>query len=125
MKKVLFLIAFFVSCAFTTVIAQGGGQQMDPAARLAAQKERYKALGLNDVQVDSVVAINNDMRPKMMALRDETDQDARMTKMKAITDERNKRLEKALPPDLAKKVIDAMAQQRPGGGGMGRPQGNK
>ncbi len=123
MKKVLFLIAFFVSCAFTTVMAQGGGQQMDPAARLAAQKERYKALGLNDVQVDSVIAISNDMRPKMMALRDETDQDVRMTKMKAITDERNKRLEKALPADLSKKVIEAMAQQRPGGGGP-RPGGN-
>jgi hypothetical protein len=93
----------------------GGGQQMDPAARAAMMKERYKALGCNDVQVDSVMAISNDFRPKMMALRD-LDQDARAEKMKEINDERNKRLEKALPADIAKKVIEAMSQQRPGGG---------
>ena len=64
----------------------GGGQQLDPAARAAMMKERYKALGCNDVQVDSVIAITNDFRPKMMALRD-LDQDARAEKMKEINDE--------------------------------------
>ena len=118
MKKVLGILFFYFCFTTTTVSAQGGGgggQQMDPAARAAMMKERYKALGCNDVQVDSVMAITNDFRPRMMALRD-LDQDARAEKMKEINEERNKRLEKALPADIAKKVIEAMSQQRPGGG---------
>jgi len=118
MKKVLGILFFYFCFTTTTVSAQGGGgggQQLDPAARAAMMRERYKALGCNDVQVDSVIAITNDFRPKMMALRD-LDQDARAEKMKEINDERNKRLEKALPAEIAKKVIEAMSQQRPGGG---------
>ena len=118
MKKLLALVTVVVFCSTTTLMAQGGGQQ-DPAARLAMMKERYKTLGLNDVQVDSVIAISADFRPKMMALRDVAEAD-RPTKMKEISDERNKRIEKALPADIAKKVIEAMSQQRPGGG---RPPG--
>ncbi len=118
MKKVFLLCVVIAACSFTTLFAQGGGgQQMTPEQRTAMMKERYKGLGLNDVQVDSVIAISNDMRPKMMALRDMTDQDARAVKMKEISDERNKRIEKALPADLAKKVIEAMSMQRGGGGG--------
>ncbi len=118
MKKLLALVTVVVFCSTTTLMAQGGGQQ-DPAARLAMMKERYKTLGLNDVQVDSVIAINADFRPKMMALREVAEAD-RPAKMKEISDERNKRIEKALPADIAKKVIEAMSQQRPGGG---RPPG--
>ena len=118
MKKLLALVTVVVFCSTTTLMAQGGGQQ-DPAARLAMMKERYKTLGLNDVQVDSVIAISADFRPKMMALRDVAEAD-RPAKMKEISEERNKRIEKALPADIAKKVIEAMSQQRPGGG---RPPG--
>ena len=119
MKKVIAFVAVVVCFSVTTAMAQGGGQGQDPAARLAAQKERYKALGLNDVQVDSVVAITTDFRPRQMALREVPEAD-RAAKMKEIADERNKRIEKALPADLAKKVIDALSQQRrPGGGGGG------
>ncbi len=103
------------SFAITTVNAQGGGQQMTPEERNAMMKERYKTMGLNDVQADSVIAISNYFRPKQMALRDVPEAD-RSAKMKELSDERNKRLEKALPPDVAKKVIEAMSQQRPGGG---------
>ena len=119
MKKVIALVVVVLCCSMTTIMAQGGGQQMDPAARAAMMKERFKGWGCNDVQVDSLIAISNDMRPKQMALRD-LDADARAAKMKEITEERNKRIEKALPADLAKKVIEAMSQQRPGGG---RPPG--
>ena len=117
MKSVLGILTVLICLSSISASAQGGGggQQLDPAARAAMMKERYKALGCNDVQVDSVMAITNDFRPKMMALRD-LDQDARAEKMKEINDERNKRLEKALPADIAKKVIEAMSQQRPGGG---------
>ena len=79
------VIASVICLSSISASAQGGGggQQLDPAARAAMMKDRYKALGCNDVQVDSVIAITNDFRPKMMALRD-LDQDARAEKMKEI-----------------------------------------
>lgn len=116
MKKVITFVAILFCLSATTAMAQGGGQQMDPAARLAAQKERFKALGLNDVQVDSVIAISNDARAIMGTNFRDLSDDQRAAKMKEMSDFRQKRLEKALPADLAKKVIEAMSQQRPGGG---------
>jgi len=125
MKKLVALLSFVLACSFNSLLAQppAGGQQMDPAARLAAQKERYKSLGLNDVQVDSVIAIQSDIRTKYMAnFRDMAPED-RMAAMKVASAERNKRLEAALPADLAKKVEDAISQQQQrmmGGGGAPR-----
>lgn len=117
MKKMFGLMILVLGLSITSTQAQnGGGQQMDPAQRLAMMKERFKNLGCNDVQVDSVIAISNDFRPKMMALRD-LGQEERQAKMKEINEERNKRIEKALPEDLAKKVIEAMSMQRGGGRG--------
>jgi hypothetical protein len=120
MKKMFGLMLLTLGLSITSVHAQtsggGGGQQMDPAQRMAMMKERFKNLGCNDVQVDSVMAISNDFRPKMMALRD-LEPEERQTKMKEINEERNKRIEKALPADLAKKVIEAMSMQRGGGRG--------
>ncbi|MES2005661.1 MAG: hypothetical protein V4450_14175 [Bacteroidota bacterium] len=114
MKKVIAFVAVVVCFSVTTAMAQGGGgQQMTPEQRTAMMKERYKAMGLNDVQTDSVIAISNDLR----ALRPtrETPEDQRATKMKEFTDAMQKRLDKAIGADLAKKVIEGMAQ-RPGGG---------
>lgn len=119
MKKMFGLMILALGLSITSVHAQGGGgggQQMDPAQRLAMMKERFKTLGCNDVQTDSVIAITNDFRPKMMALRD-LEPAAREEKMKEINDERNKRIEKALPADLAKKVIESLSMQRGGGRG--------
>ena len=91
MKKVIALVTIVLWCSMTTLMAQGGGgQQMTPEQRTAMMKERYKGLGLNDVQTDSVIAINNDFRPKMMAVRDMAEAD-RPAKLKEISDERNKR----------------------------------
>ncbi len=119
MKKVFALLILVLFCTLSTVMAQGGGgQQMTPEQRLAMQKERYKGLGLNDVQVDSVIAISADFRPRMMALRDMA-VDERATKMKEINDDRNKRIEKALGADLAKKVIESLSAPRGGRGGGG------
>ena len=119
MKKMFGLMILALGLSITSVQAQGGGgggQQMDPAQRLAMMKERFKTLGCNDVQTDSVIAITNDFRPKMMALRD-LEPAAREEKMKEINDERNKRIEKALPADLAKKVIESLSMHRGGGRG--------
>jgi hypothetical protein len=126
MKKVIAFVAVAVCFSVTTAMAQGGGggQQMTPEQRTAMMKERYKALGLNDVQTDSVIAISNDMRPKQMALREVAEAD-RPAKMKEIAEERDARLMKALPADLAKKVIEAMSQQRGGGRPAGGGGGGK
>ena len=121
MKKWMFLVLMLSAGISTNVCAQppGGGQQMTPEQRNAMMKERFKGMGCDDVQADSLIAISNDMRPKQMALRD-LEPEARQAEMKKLTDERNKRIEKALPADLAKKVIEAMSQQGRGGGGGGR-----
>lgn len=120
MKKVIAFVAVVVCFSVTTAMAQGGGQQQDPAARLAAMKERYKGMGLNDVQTDSVIAISTDLR-SLRPTRD-TPEDQRQAKMKEYTDAFQKRLDKAIGAELSKKVLDAMSQQRPGGG---RPGGGK
>jgi len=119
MKKVIVLVTLVICCSITTAMAQGGGQQQTPEQRAAAMKERLKPLGLTDVQVDSVIAIENDMRTLRGTNFRDLSPDERTAKMKEVSEARNKRLEKALPADLAKKVEDAMAQ-RPGGG---RPPG--
>jgi hypothetical protein len=125
MKKWMFFVLMLTAGISTNVWAQppGGGQQMTPEQRNAMMKERFKGMGCDDVQADSLIAISNDMRPKQMALRD-LEPEARQAEMKKITDERNKRIEKALPPDLAKKVIEALSQMGRGGGGGG-PRGNQ
>jgi hypothetical protein len=124
MKKIIALLAVVLVCSFNTSKAQGGGggQQMTPEQRTAMMKERYKGMGLNDVQTDSVIAINNDMRPKMMAIRDASEAE-RPALMKSLTDARDARIKKALPADLATKVIEAMNMQRGGGGGQRPPGG--
>lgn len=120
MKKWTLLAMLFIASAGSVVYAQppGGGGQMTPEQRNAMMKERFKAMGCDDVQADSLIAISNDMRPKQMALRD-LDPETRQVKMKEIMEERNKRIEKALPPELSKKVIEALSQQRMGGRGGG------
>jgi hypothetical protein len=125
MKKWMFFVLMLTAGISTNVLAQppGGGQQMTPEQRNAMMKERFKGMGCDDVQADSLIAISNDMRPKQMALRD-LEPEARQAEMKKLTYERNKRIEKALPADLAKKVIEAMSQQGRGGGGGG-PRGNQ
>ena len=69
--------------------------------------------------MDSVFAINNDMRALMGNVREMT-QEQRDAKMKEVNEARTKRMEKALGVELAKKVADATPQRRPGGGGGGK-----
>lgn len=120
MKKVIALAAI-VLCTATSLMAQGGGQRQTPEERMAAMKERLKPLNLTAVQTDSAVAIMMD-RPQMGNFQEMT-QEQRQEAMKTFTENRTKRLEKALGADLAKKVLEAMPQRgggRPGGGGGGK-----
>lgn len=114
MKKVIALMSITLCCSLATM-AQGGGQQMTPEQRKAMMIERLKPLGLNDVQIDSVMAINNDMRTLMGNVIEMTPEQ-REVKMKEVNEARTKRMEKALGAELAKKVADATPQRRPGGG---------
>ena len=121
MKKVLVLIPMFLFIGIASVIAQppaGGGQFRE------RQKQQMKdSLGLTDVQIDSVLAVQAEFMPKMMAMRDLAEGD-RPAKMKEVNDEMTKRLAVALKdPALAQKIADFNARNRqrrgnrPGGGG--------
>ncbi len=124
MKKVIALLSIAVCFTLNTAMAQGGGGQQTPEQRAARMKERLKDVGLSDVQMDSVIAISGEFQPKTMEIfRDQNmSQEDKMAKGKEITDARNKRLEKALPAELAKKVIEALAPRQ---GGGGRPGGGQ
>ncbi len=118
MKKVIALLTIVLCCSITTLMAQGG--RMTPEERKAQIVEALKPLNLTAVQQDSAVAIVTD-RSAMGNMRDMAPE-ARQEAMKTWTEARNKRLEKALGADLAKKVLGALPQQgpRPGGGGGGK-----
>lgn len=125
MKKVLGLLSIAICFTVSSAIAQGGGgQQMTPEQRAERMKERLKDIGLTAPQMDSVIAISNEFQPKQrdIFMDQAMSQDDKMAKIKTLTDERNKRFEKALGnAELAKKVADALApRQRPGGGGGDR-----
>ena len=125
MKKVIALVAVILCCSMSTLMAQppggGGGQQRSPEERIAAMKEQLKPLGLTPVQADSVVAIMMDRSGMPANMRDMSPEE-RQAAMKTMTEARNKRLEKALGADLAKKVAESMPQGR---GGGGRPGGGQ
>ncbi len=133
MKKVFFLIAFFVTCAFTTVIAQGGGQ-MDPAARLERMKQMYKPqliekAKITDAEADKVVAIVAEMQPKMRPIMQDQSlsDDDKKKKMDELNAERTKKFKDIPLTDDQVKAVDATLIEirknmmqgggpRPGGG---------
>jgi hypothetical protein len=136
MKKIILSVCFLFG-ALTFVTAQqgqGGGQQGQGgqgqgggkmAERTAQMKQRLKdEVKLTDVQIDSVMAINQVYQPKQREIRmDQSMSDAdKQTKMKALNDERAKRIEAAIGKEPAAKVQEFNAKQR-GGGGGNRPQG--
>lgn len=125
MKKVIALAAIVFGCSMTTAMAQGGGQQT-PEQRIAAMKERLKPLNLTDAQADSAVAVFTDrvMTQAIYAgadFRNMSEED-RAAKGKQLSEARQKRLEKAMPAETAKKVIETLSQRQ---GGGGRPGGGR
>lgn len=118
MKKIILSICFLV--AATTFVSaqqgQGGGQD-----RMAQMKQTLKdSLGLTDAQVQTVLDVQAEFRPKMMELRDVAEGD-RPAKMKEINDAMEKRLGEVLKDAaLAKKISEFNARRR---GAGRRPQG--
>jgi len=96
----------------------------DPATRAAQMKQRLiTELKMTDVQADSVVSINMSYRPQMRDIfQDESlSQDEKKAKMKAITDQADKRIQPVLGDPLFKQYQDwrmkNMQQMRSGKAG--------
>ena len=122
MKKLIMTAVLLISVGTVSNIFA----QQDPAARAAAMKQRLKdELKFTDAQADSVTAIQQEYRPKMREIYQDQSmsQEDKMTKVKPITDEQNKRIQSALGDDAYKKYQDWWQKNRPqrppGGGGGG------
>jgi predicted transglutaminase-like cysteine proteinase len=122
MKKILaFTMFLFTLGAFSQLKAQ----DPDRAARAAEMKQKMKDdLKLTDVQADSVSAINQEFMPKRreIFMDQSLSQDDKKTKLDAISEQSNKRIQAVLGDDLFKKYQDWWQKNRPqrGGGGGSR-----
>ena len=111
MKKYVATCVFIIMTTLTSacVFAQGG----DPATRAAQMKQKLiTELKMTDVQADSVVSINMSYRPQMREIfQDQTlSQDEKKAKMKAITDQADKRIQPVLGDPLFKQYQDWRAK---------------
>jgi Spy/CpxP family protein refolding chaperone len=119
MKKVLALVALVLIASFNTIMAQppGGGQQMDPAKMLEMMKERVKPqliekTKITDAQADKVLEIQVGSQGAMRGMRDLSEEE-RMSKMKAIREENNKKFKDIpLTDDQIKAVNDFYDEMR-------------
>ncbi len=133
MKKYLMLTLLVAAIGTTTVQAQGGGGNADPAAMMARMKERLKPqliekVKLTDAQADKVVEINFESMRERRGLRDLSEDD-RKKKTAELDADRDKKLA-AIPltAEQVKSVNDFFEEmrrnnpQRNGGGGGGARQ---
>jgi hypothetical protein len=111
MKRYTAICAFVLVALFTSV--SGFAQTGDPAARAAQMKQKLMTeLKMTDVQADSVVAINMSYRPQMHEIfQDQSlSQDEKKAKMKAITDQADKRIQPVLGDPLFKQYQEWRAK---------------
>jgi len=119
MKKVLALVALVLIASFNTIMAQppGGGQQMDPAKMLEMMKQRVKPqliekTKLTDAQADKVLEIQIASQTAMRGMRD-LSEDERMSKMKEIREDNNKKFKEIpLTDEQIKSVNDFYDEMR-------------
>jgi hypothetical protein len=128
MKKIIASIAVVIAVFSVSSLyaQQGGGGRMDPAAMKQKLKDDLK---LTDVQADSIVAISQEFRPKMMDIRNDQalSQDDKRAKFTDIRAQQDKRVQAVLGDDLFKKYQDWQVKNRPqrGGGNGGGGNGNQ
>lgn len=119
MKKMIACLAVVLAVfSVSSVYAQQG----DPAARAAAMKQKLKDdLKLTDVQSDSVSAIQQEFMPKRkeIFMDQSLSREDKRTKLEAVNDQANKRIQATLGDDLYKKYQDWMQKNRPQRGGRG------
>ena len=111
MKKYAAACALVLMALLTSVISFA--QTGDPAARAAQMKQKLiSELKMSDVQADSVVAINSSYRPQMRDIfQDQTlSQDEKKAKIKAITDQADKRIQPVLGDPLFKQYQEWRAK---------------
>jgi hypothetical protein len=111
MKQYAAVCAFLLVTFFTSV--GGFAQSGDPASRAAQMKQKLiTELKMTDVQADSVVAINASYRPQMRDIfQDQTlSEDDKKAKMKAITDQADKRIQPVLGDPLFKQYQEWRAK---------------
>ena len=115
MKKIVTVLAVFLSIGSTSLMAQQGeGRSFDPAKMKERELQRLKEsdLKLTDVQADSVVAINIETMKEMRGIR-ELAQEERAAKLKEVDALRLKRWSEALKDkELANKVAAYYEKQR-------------
>lgn len=119
MKKVLALVALVLITSLNSIMAQppGGGQQMDPAKMLEMMKQRIKPqliekTKITDAQADKVLEIQVGSQGAMRGMRDLSEEE-RLTKMKAIREENNKKFKDIpLTDDQIKAVNDFYDEMR-------------
>lgn len=106
MKRIIPSVAAFLIALF---FSSTGFAQSDPAARQAEMKQKLiTELKMTPVQADSVVSIGASYMPQRREIfQDQSlSQDEKMTKMKAITAEADKRIQPVLGDSLFKQYQD-------------------
>ena len=114
MKKIILSVCLlFAAVSFVSAQGGGGGNTQE---RIAQMKQQLKdSVGLTDAQVQSVLDLQQEFRPKMMELRNVAEAD-RPAKMKELNDEMQKKLTEVLKDEaLAKKVVEFNQRRRRGG----------
>jgi hypothetical protein len=91
------------------ICINGFAQSRDTAGHVTQMKQRLMTdLKMTDTQADSVVSINMSFRPQMREIfQDQSlSQDEKKTRMKAITEEADKRIQPVLGDPLFKEYQD-------------------
>jgi secreted PhoX family phosphatase len=106
MKRILVAVSVLalLLCFSTSSFAQ-----QDAAARQAQMKEKLMTdLKMTSVQADSVVAVSSSYRPQLREIYQDQSlsQDQKMTKMKAISEQVDKRLQPVLGDSLLTQYKD-------------------
>ncbi|TDW97399.1 hypothetical protein [Dinghuibacter silviterrae] len=128
MKKIIAALSVLILsvCALTASAQNGGGG----GDRMAQYRQMLKdSVQLSDTQIDSVMAIRQEMRPQMRDIfQDQSlSQDDKMAKMKALNQQADARYAKFLTADqiakldaMQQRMMGRMRQRQQGGGGGNR-----
>lgn len=110
MKKSMIFLGLMI--ASTVMFAQ---RRMDPMERAAKQAERMKTeLGLDEVQYNSVKAINEDHAAKLKKVWADSSlsKETKQQQMKSLHNERETALKKVLTEEQHKKLVANRSDQR-------------
>ncbi|QEC67004.1 hypothetical protein FRZ67_06740 [Panacibacter ginsenosidivorans] len=117
MKKFMVCFVFTAALFFTgtELFAQGGNGGQKGQMKEMMKKNLKDSVGLSDVQIDSVMAIREEMQPKVKdVMKDQSlSDDDKKSKMEAIKKEMYERYKKAgLTTDQVKKIKEMDEKMR-------------